>query len=265
MKFYLVYSHAFRILLLFMSLTALPALISTDASAAGAIDPLEYPHGKIGNSTPPFLWQDLYGAGDRGAKVQYRLTLKKDDAGKDSRMYLFNPVQIYGSISSFRIPEPLGEGSWEYTIERLLEGSPVRSRYYHYRRYPVRGSFVLNLNEVRKFERLETRDLAKYLLLERDNRLNNGYNSLFFAGSATFSLGAGILFYKVINLGVWSTVISWVCFSSAAVGYGASGYYGYSYLEGKSELGKIVDIGTRTSLNGGHRDGKFDFSANLKF
>jgi len=112
---------------------------------------------------------------------------------------------------------------------------------------------------------LETVHLIRYLTLERDNRFRNGYNALFFTGSASITLGVGILFYSVIDLGWVSTVVSAICFVSSGIGYGAAGYYGWQYYDGRRDLAKIVDAERRASLNGGAGDGRFTAAAELKF
>jgi hypothetical protein len=241
------------------------AAVPTAARGASAIDPIEYPNGTIGNARSPFIWQDLYSERDRRVNVKYRLTVKGRGEADGGRVYLFTPTLYHATYYAFYLPEPIPEGAYEYTIDRVLDGTPVNSRFYHYRRYPLRGDFTLNFRDRRDFESLETAVLIRYLTLERDNLLNNGYNALFFTGSGTITLGVGILFYSVIHLGIWSTLISAVCFTSSAIGYGAAGYYAWHYYGGRGELANIIDAGRGSSLNDPRREKAFTAGLEMKF
>ena len=68
--------------------------------------------------------------------------------------------------------------------------------------------------------------------------------------ASTISLGLGLLFMEVINLGMISTIIYALCFTSSAIGYGAAGYYGYQYMNNKSRLEKILEAGRNVSIKG---------------
>jgi len=239
---------------------------ASPARSAGSLYPVEYPTGTIGNPRPQFIWQDLYSERDRGVNVKYRLTVqKKGGADIPSRSWFLVPALYQASFYHVTAPEPFDPGAYDYSIDRILDGRPDTSRFYHYRRYPLRGAFILDLAERRDFESLETAHLIRYLTLERDNRFRNGYNALFFTGSASITLGVGILFYSVIDLGWVSTVVSAICFVSSGIGYGAAGYYGWQYYDGRRDLAKIVDAERRASLNDGAGDGRFTAAAELKF
>ncbi len=240
------------------------AALAPPAWSAGAISPIEYPDRSIGNTRPPFIWQDLYNERDRRYNVKYRLTVKEKKEAS-SRSWLFMPALHHATYYTFTAPEPLGKGEYLYTIERLVDGQAAGSRFYHYRRYPLRGEFALDPAVKKNFEALHTEDLIRYLTLERDNRVDNGYNSLFFAGSGTISLGVGILFYRYFDLGAVSTVISALCFTSAAIGYGASGYYGYRYFRGRGELQRIVRDGETALLPAPGEEKIFRAGLDLKF
>jgi len=231
---------------------------------AGAISPVEYPDRTIGSVSPPFIWQDLYCERDRRYNVKYRLTVKEKNE-TSPRTWLFMPSLHHATYYAYTIPEPLGRGEYHYTIERLVDGHAADSRLYHYRRYPVRGEFVLDPDEKGDFEALKTADLIRYLTLERDNRIDNGYNSLFFSGSSTVTLGIGVLFYRYIDLGIVSTIIYVLCFTSSAIGYGATGYYGYGYFHGRGDLDRIVREGTAASLTEPRRERVFRAGLESKF
>ncbi len=217
-----------------------PVSLSGTLLASSAFDPLEYPFGEIGNPNPPFVWQDLYNEQDLRYKAKYRITIKKKAEDAKPQSFLIMPERYLGSVYIAHPLFTLAPGYYYYTIERMVDGSSVDSRYYHYRRYPISGEFGLEPLRLKQFEKLSDDKLVDYLMLERKNRRENGYHALFFAGSGTFTLAAGYAVYRYTNFGIVSTVIAAVCVLSSAVGYGAASYYGYQYLEGKSELEKII-------------------------
>lgn len=227
----------FRVLI---SAVLLLSVISGKLLATSAFDPLEYPFGEIGNLNTPFIWQDLYSERDLHYKTKYRITVKKKEEGAKSESFNLSPRKYMASFYIVGLPLALSPGSYTYTIERLVDGVALDSRYYHYRRYPVVGEFILDPAKRRDFEVLSNEKLVDYLMIERKNRRENGYHALFFAGSGTFTLAAGYAVYRYTNFGIISTVIAAVCVLSSAVGYGASAYYGYQYYEGKAELEKMI-------------------------
>ena len=79
------------------------------------------------------------------------------------------------------------------------------------------------------------------------------------------TLGIGILFYTVIDLGVWSTVIAAICFTSSAVGYTATGYYTWQYSKNRRKLQKILEIGKNTTIRGGIINRTVTAGAELSF
>ncbi len=209
-------------------------------AVSSAFDPLDYPFGEIGNPNPPFVWQDLYNEQDLRYKAKYRITIKKKAEDAKPQSFLIMPERNLGSVYIAHPSLTLAPGYYYYTIERIVDGNSVDSRYYHYRRYPISGEFNFDPLKLNNFEKLSNEKLADYLMLERKNRRENGYHALFFAGSGTFTLAAGYAVYRYTNFGIISTVIAAVCVLSSAVGYGAGAYYGYQYYEGKAELEKMI-------------------------
>lgn len=231
------FGKKFRVLI---SALLFPVCLFGNLWASSAFDPLEYPFGEIGNPHTPFVWQDLYNERDLRYRAKYRITVKKKEEGSKSESFNLTPRTYMASFYIAGLPLALAPGSYSYTIERLVDGISVDSRYYHYRRYPITGEFVLNPASLHDFEKLSNEKLVDYLVLERKNKRENGYHALFFAGSGTFTLAAGYAVYRYTNFGIISTVIAAVCVLSSAVGYSAGGYYGYRYYEGRAELDKML-------------------------
>ncbi len=238
----------------------------TGVSAQSLTEPLVYPYGVIGTGAPSFIWQDIYNTTEPAKGRHFRLSISpRGAAAAKPVIMLINPVVYYDNFFAFTLPQPLADGSYEYTIERLERGETVNGKYYHYLRYPIKKEFTVDSSRAGDIDRLTPDNRIRYLYGERRNILENGYNALFFAGSGIMSFGIGMLFYAVIDFGVISTIIYVVSFASSAVGLTASGVYGYRYFREKGRLQKILEIGPGAALRGGILDGRVQAEAELQF
>ena len=179
--------------------------------------------------------------------------------------YTFHPDLYYKFFYSFRIPDVLKDDSYRYSIERIINGSPVESRYYYYLKYPIVQDFSVNSEIKNDVDSLPPEYLIQYLHIDRNNTLKNGYNFLFFSSSGLASFVIGMLFYHVIHLGTISTIIYTVSFISSGVGISAAGYYGYHYMKTRGKLQRILEINKGISINGGIRDKKVNAEVEFSF
>lgn len=245
----LIYSTI--ILISFTSVRAEDALEDDDAPSAKAQMPVYYPEGSIGNTKPYFIWYDKYN--DRDDKsVRYRITLKSGK-GKEIQPVLAAPKKYHNNNNYyyyFKIPFLLEPDKYSYLIERMSDGKITKLRYFHYLKYPVKGEFVLDPEEKSARDNLPPDRLIEYLKLEKENKLINGYNFIFYNTAAAGAFGIGMLFYKVFHFGIISKIIYIIAFTSSGAGVCAGTYYGVNYLVEKNKLQKIVDIAPAVSLNG---------------
>ncbi len=231
-----------------------PLFAPASVRAQGLIRPIVHPSAATGLASPLFIWQDMYAADDGRRGIRHRLTIKdRDRADAAPVVLVMNPEIYYRQYYTFRLPTALAEGRFEYTIERLSGTASLNTRYYHYARYPIKREFELSA-ETTELDELPPGYLIPWLHTDRNNRLQNGYNSLFFAGGAALSFGIGLLFYSVIDLGVVSTVVYVLAFTSSATGITASAYYGCRYFSTKRKLARIMDLGKNATLKGGVLD-----------
>ncbi|MCU0844935.1 MAG: hypothetical protein MUC76_08420 [Spirochaetes bacterium] len=224
------------------------------ARAQGIIRPIVHPSETTGLTMPVFIWQDMYATDDAKKGIRHRLTIR--DRGRTDAapvVLVMNPEMYYRQYYAFRLPTALAEGRYEYTIERMSRASSLTTRHYHYARYPIQREFELSAEKT-ELDELPPGYLIPWLHTDRNNRLQNGYNSLFFAGGAVMSFGIGLLFYSVIDLGAVSTIIYVLAFTSSATGITASAYYGCRYISTKRKLARIMDLGKNASLKGGVLD-----------
>ena len=239
-----------------LALTLSATLLASPAvlRAQGMTGPIVYPSKTTGLASPVFIWQDMYLSDDAGKGIRHRLTVRDRDRAEAAPVVLVTTPEIYyRQYYMLRLPSELAPGRYEYTIERLSGTSPLGTRHYHYARYPIQREFELTA-EKSGLDDLPPGYLIPWLHTERDNRLQNGCNSLFFAGGAALSFGIGLLFYSVIDFGVISTVICVLAFTSSATGAAASAYYGCRYFSTKRKLGRIMDLGKNATLKGGILD-----------
>ncbi len=223
------------------------------------IDPVIYPFNSIGTRSPWVIWQDIYHAENPNDPARYRITIKPGkDPGRKPHTYTIAPERFYKNFFAFKLPIPLENGGYEYRIERLVSGTPMGSRYYHYRKYPIEMAFSLDTDKKDLLDDLDPGRIIQYIYKDRNNTLQNGYNALFFLGSGVFSFGIGMLFYSVIDLGIISTVIYVVAFTSSATGLTAAGYYGVRYMHNRGRLNKILEVEPGVNLGAGRdRDRMF--------
>jgi hypothetical protein len=225
--------------------------------------PINYPSDTIVSRQPYIIWQDLYHERDSNKNIRYRITMKNENK-------TFDPVLCYPDIYfknflAFQYPINLNDGRYSYHIERLTNNQPVELRHFHYSKYPIAGEFVINHKEINDIDSLPPEYLIQYIFIERHNRYINKYNSIFYGAGGLTTLGVGILFLKVFDFGLVSTVVSAVCFTTTAVGFSASGYYGYQYIQKKSELQKIIEIGKNIFIKGSVTHEKINADVELSF
>ncbi len=222
-----------------------------DLHADGLYVPIVYPGGRIGSNTPVFIWEDIYTPREVKGGAQFTITVKsRGGNGGPPLAQTFVPELHHSFYYAYRWKNPLTDGSYEYTIERLIGGRPAAARRYHSFSYPARGSFELEARERSPADDLSPAAQVRLLALARENAANNGYNALFFSGAGVICAGVGALFYFVLDLGIAGTIVSALSFASAAAGIGAAGYYGARYLIGQREMKKIAEIDARVSIRG---------------
>ena len=225
--------------------------------------PINYPSEAVTGKQPYIIWQDLYRERDLNTATRYRITMKNKD--KSFEPVLFYPDIYYKNFFAFQYPLNLNDGKYEYKIERLINNKPIDSRHFHFANYPVTGEFQINHSDINDIDSLPPEYLIKYLFIERHNRYINKYNSVFFGAGGAATLGIGILFMKVLDFGIISTVVSAVSFTSSAVGFSASGYYGYQYIKTNSGLQEIIKAGKNVSIKGNASAGKINADVELLF
>lgn len=244
----------------------LAALPRGELHADGLYGPIVYPYGRIGSNTPLFIWEDIYTPREAKGGAQFSITVKSKGGDNGPPLaQTFVPELHHSFYYAYRWKNPLADGSYEYTIERLIGGRPAAARRYHSFSYPVRGGFELEARERGPGEDLSPAAQVRLLALARENAAYNGYNALFFSGAGVICAGVGALFYFVLDLGIAGTIVSAVSFASAAAGIGAAGYYGARYLIGQREMKKIAQIDTRVSLRGAISGRGFYAAAESKF
>ncbi|MCX7678477.1 MAG: hypothetical protein N2316_04595 [Spirochaetes bacterium] len=216
------------------------SIFSTPLYAFDAFGPFKFPCGTIGTSNPPFIWQDFYSERDARYNVKYHITLREKDNNNILTSSFVLPKMYQRNIYIANLPLTLKPGNYEFTIERIVDGKSVNSRYFYSYKYPVFGEFEIKFEKKREFEKLSDEKLVNYLMYERKNRLENGYNALFFVTSSSICLAAGIAIYNYTNFHIITPLLSAVCVISSIIGYGATSFYGYKYFQGKNELEKML-------------------------
>ncbi|GEM_PF-415454 len=237
-------------------------LLSLPLFGQSLIEPIRYPLETISNNRPWIIWQDIY---SERKSDQHRLNIYRKSDDVLHRSYTFTPALYYRFFYAYRLPDSLEDNRYHYSIERIVKGESIESRYYYYLHYPLVGEFEIDSLSRNELDYIPPEYLIQYLYIDRNNVLRNGYNSLFFTTSSAATFAIGLLFYHVIHLGTISTIIYYICFISSGVGLSAAGYYGYRYIENRAKLQKILEIGKGISINGGILDRRVNTEVELKF
>jgi len=227
------------------------------------IKPLQYPVDTIYTKKPYFIWNDIHNS---ETKNTFKLTLI-DKTGENGKpvTFIFSPEIYYQTYYLFKLPLELSGTSYEYIIDMMINSKPVKYKYYNYLQYPISDRFKIDPGKKSDADRLSPENFIKFKYIEKENMLVNGYNILFYGASSTLTLGLGILFHSVIKLGMISTVITYLCYGTSIIGYGAAGYYGYNFLEKKSVMNEIVKLGENTTLKGGLNQKNIKSGVELSF
>ncbi len=227
------------IILACVLVTGVMAPAGTAVAETSAAGTLQYPREAITTGKPYFIWQDIYNMDRRN--ITFRLIIQSIDRHEYAEEFRLTPQTFRGQFYVLTLPVTLEPGEYSYSVGMLQGGKPIRLRRYYYHDYPLYGEFTIKPGETSRVDSLPPEKLIGYLFLERQNRVTNGYNSLFFTGSAAGSAGIGFLFYQVLHFGAISTVVAAVAFTSAAAGVGAAAYYGYHYVKEKRELNSMLE------------------------
>ena len=121
-----------------ISLVMIPHTASADRSL---IRPLIYPLDTVQTDRPWFIWIDIHNSGEKNL---FRLTLKETTgSGGKTEVFTFEPTLFYRTYYAFRPPVKLTGAGYEYRIEMLVNGKPVKYSYYYYLKYPVGERFSI--------------------------------------------------------------------------------------------------------------------------
>lgn len=219
------------VVLLFVCLPHAFAQISTIAQ------PLHYPAGVVSTQKPYFIWCDIY---NTDVKPFVILLTVKNSTGHVSEFTL-TPRIIDSVYCVVEMPSALEAGTYTYTIQLLINNKPSAKRYYHYKRYPVEGSFTIDMTKHNPVDALDAQGLVYFLSQSRANTLHNGYNALFFSTSGTISTGAGIAVYYLTNFGIVTAIISATAVTSGIIGISAGIYYGIKYHQNNKRIQAVLD------------------------
>lgn len=218
------------LIILFLTCTGAFAQINT------AAQPLQYPGATISTQTPYFIWCDIYNTAAKPFVVKLTLT----DSRGQSNEFTLTPLTVDSIYCVATIPVVLTPDTYTYTIHLLSNNKPVNSRYYHHKRYPVKGSFTIDVSRHNAVDTLNANELVYYLSQSRSNMLHNGYNAMFFSASGIISTCAGVAVYYWTNFGIVTTIISAVTITSGVIGISAGIYYGMQYYHNEATINKVV-------------------------
>jgi hypothetical protein len=216
MRMYFI--HIFSVLFVFM--------LSIGAFAQSAADPLTYPDGKEIKG-PPFLffWQDARTDKERRTSLTAKVSIKEQNG--ETVLFSVKPEYAFGYFY-FSSDRSLEKGKYEYTIEMFDKGNPMKTSFFGYKKYPLTGTFEYNGEKDE-----DTRDPLEFMRLysaRHYNKIENGYNILFYSGSSILCGITAYLLLVVFDFNIITRIIGYIAAVSAVTGVGATGYYTYKYV-----------------------------------
>ena len=193
---------------------------------AATENPLVFPDGQpVAASAPLFFWQDLSGE----KPGVFRVSI---DGGNGMSPLFEATPQNYNGFFYLVSPKPLAAGSYSYELAPLYSGKPDTTKYFGYRKYPIRGSFSASTSAQPSVPE-ETIDWLNGI---ETNTRDNGLNALFFGGGAIVCAGVSALFFTALDFNIWTRIAAYSFAAGAVTGAGASAAYGYRHISTKHEL-----------------------------
>jgi hypothetical protein len=205
---------------------SLVLLLSTcaPAFAGNASDPVVYPDGGTVTVSPIlFFWPD--DRTDPSKKLTFMLTLSEGKGSSVSHSFV---PSASDDFMFFQLPYDLPAGKYRYRIDADLGKKPYRNEIFGYLKYPISGGFEI-VGEL-KHSSDTAENIIRSYRANHYNLLVNGYNGLFYGGSAIVSGAAAYLLFTVFDFNIVTRVIGYIAAGSAVTGAGLSGYYTYRYV-----------------------------------
>ena len=215
-----------RIQCIILFFCILTVSFAAPAFSSSAENPLVYPDNEPVKTTPvPFFWQDIRNTEGTPSTLLFRLTIDSK-TGKD-HFEKKSPALLSKGFFLMYWDSPLAFGDYHFSIDLMDKDKAPSSKFYGFRKYPLKGDFSVTANEPMKFsaeEFIMHRQAVHYNLLE------NGYNALFYGGSSSILIGSAVLLLTVFDYNIYTRIAAYVCGSAGSIGLGATGYYSYRYL-----------------------------------
>lgn len=206
----------------------LSLMLCEAAASASPENPLVYPDRAVVSSTAPFFcWKDL--SGSDLSKTTFRVSL---DSGKGYFPFFEGSPMNHNGFFYLMSPKPLSPGIYSYTLSPLYDGKPDTTRYFGYRRYPVKGQFTASASG----PATDPTAVIDYMAASENNMQDNGYNAFFYGGGALVCGGIAALFFGVFDFNIWTKIIGGAFAAGAVTGICASSWYGYHYVSEKHML-----------------------------
>ncbi|HEY1406583.1 MAG TPA: hypothetical protein VF857_08250, partial [Spirochaetota bacterium] len=192
--FYTLNGMKLRSIIFFTLLTvALPVrLIALDSES-----PIIFPVDEVVAHPIVFFWEDRENLSD-AAKLRFSLTLS-DNSGASILTKNYSP-ETNGNYFVIPFNDSLSPGDYRFSIQCFRNDKEVHIPFYSAYHYPVTGFFTL----------AETSTLPAYnasfptWYAERhQNKLENGYNALFFASAGTTCGVVAYLMLSVFDFNIW--------------------------------------------------------------
>jgi hypothetical protein len=217
-------------------------LLTTSARALDVESPVVYPIDE-NVKTPVFFWQDINNLPLK-SPLSFSLSIFSEDGN-----YLFFKVFKPAIHDGFYIIRPnidLEPGIYSYHIKALRNGIETDLPFYRAYHYPIKGQFSCDLRTIRASDDA----FVDWYTEHHFNKIENGYNSIFFASSGTATGICAYLLLCVFDWNIWTRIIGYLFAASSVTGFGASAYYGTKYFYTSGEIDRRYEMSKSSSTQG---------------
>jgi hypothetical protein len=214
----LFFIHLFSVFTFFM--------LTICSFAQSAADPLIYPDGKEIKG-PPFIffWQDQRTNKEHMNSLTAKVSIKEQKG--ETVLFTAKPEYAFGYFY-FSSDAPLKKGTYDYTIEMIEKGYSLKTSFYGFKKYPLKGTFEYNGEKDENVK--DPLEFMRLYSARHYNKIENGYNILFYSGSSVLCGITAYLLLVVFDFNIITRIIGYIAAGSAVTGVGATAYYTYKYI-----------------------------------
>jgi hypothetical protein len=204
--------------------------ISVPLFALDAREPIVYPSDEKISQPLFFFWNDIENI---PSKDSLRFSVVINGANGSN---VFSKTLMASVYQNYFILDPqtnFPAGEYQYSIQCRRAGKDAEIPYFGAGRYPISGNFTIDDTTA---PLMRHDDFINSYVEHHYNRIDNGYNALFFMSSGIITGGLAYLFFTVFDYNIWTKIVAYIFAASSVTGIGAGSYYTWEYFSTSSRI-----------------------------